>query len=82
MNDSYKSSLRHQPRGQKWLNPTCIRAMIQCRVLMLLTGLASLAATFAADTQPQQAVLLVSRDPRAPKLAESFEVQSSPNCCI
>ncbi len=48
--------------------------MMQCLLLSLLTGFASLANAFAADINLQQAASIVTHEPRAPKLAESFEV--------
>ncbi len=48
--------------------------MMQSLLLSLLTGFASLANAFAADINLQQAASIVTHKPRAPKLAESFEV--------
>lgn len=49
--------------------------MMQCLLLSLLAGFASLATAFAADINLQQAASIVTHEPRAPKLAESFELQ-------
>jgi hypothetical protein len=48
--------------------------MMQCHFLILLTGFTSVVIAFAADVNLQQAASLVTHEPPAPSLAESFEV--------